>query len=95
MPVTSGAISRRLPYAHLRKSNADVGSDRRRRGSERRYIGRVEIVVGTGHEGEGTVVEDFAVQIGFPEILLGLAILALVGVGIWKLAKVLGAAISG
>ena len=41
------------------------------------------------------MVEDFAVQIGFPEILLGLAILALVGVGIWKLAKVLGAAISG
>jgi hypothetical protein len=79
----------------LRKSDADVGSDRRRRGTERRYIGRVEIVIGTEHEGEGTVVEGFAVQIGFPEILLGLAILALVGVGIWKLAKVLGAAISG
>jgi hypothetical protein len=95
MPATSAAISRRPPYARFPKSDADVGSDPRRRGRERRYIGRVEKIIGTGHEGKGTVVEGFAVQIGFPEILLGLAILALVGVGIWKLAKVIGTAISG
>jgi hypothetical protein len=41
------------------------------------------------------VVEDFAFQIGFPEVLLGLAVLALVAVGIWKVATLLWAAFSG
>ena len=44
---------------------------------------------------EDTVIEDFAFQIGFPEILLGLAALALIAVGIWKVASLLWAAFSG
>jgi hypothetical protein len=41
------------------------------------------------------VIEDFAVQVGFPEILLGLAVLALIAFGIWKVATLLWAAFSG
>ena len=48
-----------------------------------------------GDEGDGTMVEDFAVQIGLPEILIGLAVIALMGLGVWKLAKLLWATFSG
>ena len=41
------------------------------------------------------MVEDFAFQIGLPEILIGLAVLALVGLGVWKLTKLLWATFSG
>jgi len=41
------------------------------------------------------MVEDFAVQIGLPEILIGLAVIALMGLGVWKLAKLLWATFSG
>lgn len=41
------------------------------------------------------MVEQFAFQIGLPEILIGLAVIALLGVGIRKLAQFLWAAFSG
>ena len=41
------------------------------------------------------MVEGFAYQIGWPEILIGLAVIALAGVGIWKLAQFLWTALSG
>jgi hypothetical protein len=41
------------------------------------------------------MIEDFAYQIGFPEILIGLAVFAFVGSGLWKLAKMLWATFSG
>jgi hypothetical protein len=41
------------------------------------------------------MVEGFAVQIGLPEILIGLAVLALIGLGVWKLAKLLWVGFSG
>ncbi len=41
------------------------------------------------------MVEDFAYQVGLREILIGLAVVALLGLGIWKLVKVLWASFSG
>ena len=40
-------------------------------------------------------VESFAYQVGLPEILIGLAVLALIGLGVWKLARLLWATFSG
>ena len=41
------------------------------------------------------MVQDFAFQVGLPEILIGLAALALISLGLWKLAKLLWAGFSG
>ena len=40
-------------------------------------------------------VESYYFAIGWPEIVLGVGLLALLSVGIWKLAKVVWAAFSG
>ena len=51
--------------------------------------------LGREQEDAVVVVEDFAYQVGLPEILLGLAALALIGFGIWKVASLLWAAFWG